>query len=299
VGSGANAATCWINVIVYPNEITNTVVITPTNPPPPPTLVSGGLAFQLDSSKPYGPWPTNTCSMTTWEDLTQNTSDAGMNNFACTASSGWNGTGVPASPYRLEFDGTNDFLRVADTPVLHPTEVTVCAWVKMNSQASNKKCGNSNVNYQYIAFKRNHRMGGFEGFALVKGNVGNSFVFQVTSSEGVQGGVGAFTATQVGQWYYTCGSFGYPTARIYVNGAKEGSGTHAHPLDIDNRPLFIGRSGECGGNGEANWDSYFNGAIADVQIYNRVLSDDEVFQNCQASEGKFTNAATSPLCHRY
>jgi hypothetical protein len=228
--------------------------------------------------------------------------DANLNSFACTANSGWNGTGNITNPYRLEFDGSSDYVQVPDSTTsttLRPSDVTVCAWVKLNSQRSARTC-NTNVdpNYQYIVFKQNNRRDGFEGFALVKGQSGG-FAFQVTSSTGTQGAGGGYTTTTVGSWYYACGSFGGRTIRVYVNGKLENSSDHPFSLDLSTRPVYVGRSGQCGQSStDANWDSFFNGAISDVQIYNRVLSDAEIYRNCQASEGKFIDRTTTSLCRQ-
>jgi hypothetical protein len=61
-----------------------------------------------------------------------------------------------------------------------------------------------------------------------------------------------------------------------VNGNLERTTGHTDPIAYDTtRPLYIGRSGECG-NGNAIWDARLNGALDDIRIYNRELSQDEV-----------------------
>lgn len=54
---------------------------------------------------------------TSWLDLTLNGYNATLTNTAGLATSGWAGAGTAASPYRMVFDGTNDYLALGSSVI--------------------------------------------------------------------------------------------------------------------------------------------------------------------------------------
>lgn len=66
---------------------------------------------------------------TTWQDLTVFNWDGTLTNFSFGGSTGWLGAGTVASPYRLGFDGTNDYI---DLGLLGntSTSLTLESWYK-------------------------------------------------------------------------------------------------------------------------------------------------------------------------
>jgi hypothetical protein len=54
--------------------------------------------------------------------------------------------------------------------------------------------------------------------------------------------------------------------RFYLNGVLTQSNAFA-AADNGDRPLFIGRTGECNGPGEGDWDAFLNGWVDDVRLY--------------------------------
>src|SRR4051812_22142231 len=103
-----------------------------------------------------------------------------------TLQGGATGTAAGEVNTAFSFDGTNSFVQIPDSTLLHPTNLTIEAWVLftgLDSQAS----GNSPAGDQYIVFKQNTRSGDFEGFDLSKTRRSGSDVFRflVTSAAGV------------------------------------------------------------------------------------------------------------------
>jgi glucose/arabinose dehydrogenase len=76
-----------------------------------------------------------------WADLTGNGHDGTLFNFAGDASSGWQGDGTVADPYRLEFDGGGDqrvTIPAGSVPELNQTPTqphTMTAWFKTSPTA--------------------------------------------------------------------------------------------------------------------------------------------------------------------
>ncbi len=86
----------------------------------------------------------------------------------------------------FSFDGTNNFVQIPDSPLLHPTNLTIEAWVRFTGLDS-YSTGGSPPGDQYIVFKQNTRSGNFEGFDLSKTRFsnGDGFRFAVSSQLGV------------------------------------------------------------------------------------------------------------------
>lgn len=66
---------------------------------------------------------------TTWEDLSGNNYDGTLTNFTFGGSYGWQGTGVSSNPYRLVFDGINDYVDLGSTAST-ATNLTYETWYK-------------------------------------------------------------------------------------------------------------------------------------------------------------------------
>src|ERR1051325_1111091 len=122
----------------------------------------------------------------------------------------------------FSFDGTNSYVQIADSAVLHPTNLTIEAWVLftgLDSQAS----GASPDGDQYIVFKQNTRSGDFEGFDLSKTRRSGSDVFRllITSAAGVTTPIFSSTTISTGVWYHVAGVRGTNFTQLYVNGQLE------------------------------------------------------------------------------
>lgn len=75
----------------------------------------------------------------------------------------------------------------------------------------------------------------------------------------------------VNQWVNICASFDGETRRFYVDGVRIASITSPPARVVLDKPLYIGAL-----KYSALADSFFHGAIDDLRIYNRALTDNEV-----------------------
>jgi Concanavalin A-like lectin/glucanases superfamily/Domain of unknown function (DUF4214)/Right handed beta helix region len=171
----------------------------------------------------------------------------------------------------FQFDGTDSSVSIPDSPSLKPAAVTVSAFAQFT--ALNAPVTPSASGLQYLVFKQNSRVGNFEGYALYKlrFNGGDHFVFQVTSQDGRSAFAFSPANIQQGVWYHVAGSYDGQTAKIYVNGALAGSAPGGFPLDYGPNPVFFGTSGQ------SFFDGKFYGLLDEVSLYNRALSDNEIF----------------------
>ncbi|MDD5627056.1 MAG: LamG domain-containing protein [Patescibacteria group bacterium] len=212
------------------------------------------------------------------DEKKDNTCSGGVNDVCNTSGNGNDGanTGGPVwksaaschSGSCLSFDGTDDYVNVADSDNLsfttgYPTDTsaTVCAWIKANSFSANStivsKVGSS---YEWELY-----------------NVAGSGVgFWMLSSGGAPyiGRYAPFPSTNV--WHYICGVYDGSKVvsgiKVYIDGIRsdtsnDTSGTYAGCSNT-NVPVNIGRRNVP--------DSYFNGLIDDVRIYNYVRTPAQI-----------------------
>jgi len=86
------------------------------------------------------------------------------------------------------------------------------------------------------------------------------------------------TTVNTGAWFYGAATYDGSNVRMYVNGILES--TTARTGTITPGVLHVGSN--SGASSE-----YFNGTLGLVRLYNRTLSDTEIYQNFQAVRGRF------------
>ena len=160
------------------------------------------------------------------------------------------------------FDGVDDYAsgNTAGLP-LASSPRTISAWVKAGSGTQNR--------------------------AIIRYGAGSSSDFQLfvdASNRAAAGnGNGSITGTSSlsdGRWHYVVGVYegsGTNTARIYVDGVLQNSGTIT-TLDTANGSFSIGAFSGGGG--------YFNGLIDEVAVYNRVHTVDEITKSYNDGLGR-------------
>jgi hypothetical protein len=203
-------------------------------------------------------------------------------------------TGLPPvlfkDPGAFSFAGqtdTDDGIQIPDSATLHPAAISIALWVRFASQAASSICGTPNPNSQYLVERRNSRgsAGMFEALALIKKEDGT--ITFVMYSDVADAGAQAFATSQtalttqdLGKWFHIVATYdGSTEMHLFVNGVRERTTPYTLPIAYDpGWPFFLGRTGECGLTNGATWDARLNGALDDVRIYNRALTDDEVAQ---------------------
>jgi hypothetical protein len=136
----------------------------------------------------------------------------------------------------------------------------------------------SNVKYDNVSgwggIFGNQSGGGFIHFQTYSGTM-NVYIY------GPNLPVVASTATLVsGTWYNLGFTFDGTTAKIYQDGTALNTGTTSSTTNISSAStMSLGRV--------YSGDRYFNGNIADLKIYNRGLTAEEVLQNFNAQKSRF------------
>lgn len=172
---------------------------------------------------------------------------------------------IPSTSHALSFDGTDDYVNVGTVSSLHAStsDLTISAWIKPT---------NVSVGSRYIVINSNIGGGVIPWGLELNSTAGRVSYLQNGTGGGTVRVVGA-TTLQVDKWYHVVATRKFEStlvwpSKVYVNGVLDGSGTVAR-AGTTNQTVAIGRLGL----GNTN---FFQGEIADVRIYNRQLSDQEI-----------------------
>ena len=224
-------------------------------------IVKEGLVLQLDAANAKDKLRANadgTCTNTTWPDLSGNGNDGTLANFSsCGASSGWNGDGSVGDPYRLKFGGDGDKTTIPTSTSLEAggDNYTFELWVNVQSSTKLRTPIVDSSGYPWFQLK-----------------AGRSVTYRINSNDSID------ISTLPTGWHHIILIGSSDGAKVYINGSL--AGQHA---------TIAGFSGEVSiGNRLGSSSSYSNLAKSYIAKYNRALSTDEIKQNCNALEHRFT-----------
>jgi hypothetical protein len=149
------------------------------------------------------------------------------------------------------FDGTDDNMTANDSASLDITNaITVSAWI------------NVNVSDSGIISK--------DDYALWVDNNTNIQPFFQIYDNGTAYQVQGDDILPAGGWLHLVGTYDGETIKLHINGTLNESLSHTGSIDTNNSPLTIGDL--------PNFSGYFaGGTFDDIRIYDRALSDREVF----------------------
>ena len=225
-----------------------------------PKIVTSGLLLALDAADKLS-YPG---SGTTWRDLSGNNNTGTLTNGP-TFSAGNMGS--------ISFDGTNDYVNVPYSSILNtPNGATYEVWIKPTVATTgtflNRGTSDSGAtpdNPRFIAY-----------------STGN--LYFDWSSPGVDIYLETSTGVTLGRWNQVIG-LATPSAqlRTFVNG-----GETSYSGRVNSLPSTLPNTSTALEIGAATWaPSYFNGGIAIVRLYNRVLSSSEILFNYNATKNRF------------
>ncbi|HEX6752910.1 MAG TPA: LamG-like jellyroll fold domain-containing protein [Solirubrobacterales bacterium] len=155
----------------------------------------------------------------------------------------------------VNFDGKDDHVSISPVAALNMTsEVTLEAWIKADA-------------LQGAVLRRNNS---YELRAQSDGSV----LFRVWVGEEVRSLTSAEGKVKTGTTYHVAGTYDGSTMRIYVNGQEIASKAQAGSMTHNSNTLYIGR------NDFSN--TYFDGVIDDVAIYDQALSEAALDQHYES-----------------
>ena len=193
----------------------------------------------------------------------------------------------------MEFDGSDDSIDVGSDPALEPSAISICLWLKTTSVARN----------DFLVEKT--------------ASAGSAYAVTLASTESSPENVGQiefqffrygyweklFSTGTVndGLWHHIVVTYADPTASIYIDGALDSSAVLGGSLPYGGTYNFYLGQYHFGAG------AYFNGALDEVMIYDRVLTSEDISAlayngaptnslagqfravSIEASTGRFTN----------
>lgn len=178
----------------------------------------------------------------------------------------------------FSFNGADSYVQVNDSSSLDMTDaITIEAWIKpdaydpIEGQSVVTKLGGRTAERSYTMFLASD----------------GKLYFGTVNSAGAGGKWIPGPVIPLNQWAHVAGvkDAGSTSARIYVNGALAASGTVEHPIYKSAASIGIGTFVQ----GFDAWpnEGFFHGAIDEVSIYNRALTQSEIQSIFNAgSDGK-------------
>jgi hypothetical protein len=251
-------------------------------------LTPAQIAYEYNRGKPLGWWRLDECQGSTAYDASGNGNDGtitiggtGDNTSEGTCSSGtgteaWNNGTTGKRNASLDFDGTDDYVQTADSNEFSfgdgsttDQPFSVSTWVNMDDatwfEIIHKDTDSGSIAAEWSLFTD----GSDNLFFEMYDNGFTNFIGQSTNST---------LTTKQNNWTHIVGTYDGSGSSsgidIYINGilqasSSETGGSYAamHPLSSD---VHIGAYLESGS------ESYANGQIDDVRIYNYALSQNQV-----------------------
>jgi hypothetical protein len=184
---------------------------------------------------------------------------SGLGNNATLNGAAWTAEGAFGGA--LAFDGVNDLLRVAPAGSLNAGQVTIEAWVlptTVNGWRNvllKQYTTNSSQGLTYALYANSDTDGGVGVYVRPSG----------WSSDQHVATVDRLTANE---WHHLAATYNGAVLRLYVDGFLVASKNVTTPISNSTLPLFIG--------GNPLWGEFFQGAIDEVRVYNRALSEGEI-----------------------
>jgi len=174
----------------------------------------------------------------------------------------------------LSFDGIDDYVNVGNDPNLQITSaITLEAWIKTPSYWSKQ--------YPTVVSKANYSGSDWDGEYWI--TIGRPYGGKVTFAFAPAGGNAidhwSNSSLSPNTWYHIAATFddSADKVKIYINGLLDKEFTETQKPAVTNYPVRIGQ----GGN-DSYQNTWFNGIIDEVRIYNRALSASEILEHYQS-----------------
>tara|TARA_R110001606_G_scaffold218628_2_gene366396 strand:- start:4479 stop:5156 length:678 start_codon:yes stop_codon:yes gene_type:complete len=162
----------------------------------------------------------------------------------------------------FDFDGTDDYMTTNINANDYQTAFTVLFWVNFDGFGS----GNIPIGRHY----GNERFYfGTQDSTYMKAGIGDSYTFDSIAH-----------GLSTGEWSNFCYTRSGTTNTLYINALQKGTFT-SNWSGTNTTQVYIGALNNSGAS------QYLNGKLANIQMYNRALSANEVLHNYNALKGRF------------
>jgi hypothetical protein len=171
----------------------------------------------------------------------------------------------PEGRSALQFDGVNDHGQATDTPALRLTgDFTISFWMKKHAEAADwsRLVGKGNVSLRnYCIWEE---AGSGTRLLVQQYNASGTPVLNLYSTTGLA----------LHTWYHVVAVREGAAVRLYLNGVLDAAGTASGTAATSTHPFTLAYAGH---------HAFFPGALDDVRLYNRALSEVEIPQLYRAT----------------
>ena len=228
-----------------------------------PCAVTDGLKLYLDAQN-VNSYPG---TGTTWYDISGNSNHATFVNSPV----------YYANPTaNMTFNGTNAYMTIARSSSMSPTAgITQEIWFKYDSSLTN-------IHFTGVQYGNSY---------------GNSYgiwseTTNLIAAVNISGTLNYFSSSVsfiINTWYHCVHTYDGTIQKLYLNGnllnSMSTSGSIAY--DVNNTLVTIGSDFQGAGyNSGVSW--FLNGKLAQVRIYDRALSSDEINQNYNSTKKRYS-----------
>ena len=215
-------------------------------------IIKNGLVFNMDAANRASYVPDATTSFNTI-NLSESGSFVNDPTFIS----------PPTSASCWDFDGSDDYINCGTDSSLKPTSAySVSGWFKLDGLVATQKTIISNDNNSgYMTWVANDKLWFYHfdtGWRTITSN----------------------TTLVADTWYHFALTWDLSstTGKMYINGVYDNQNTSFNQVTYLSTPVYIGTYGPS---------VYYEGNIANVQIYSRTLSSTEVLHNYNALKSRF------------
>jgi hypothetical protein len=167
----------------------------------------------------------------------------------------------------LNFNSTNNYIEIPNNAVLNQTEmITVSAWIKLNKTVAEQT-------YQHIIINKSD-WNNKDGYQLLLNKpYSSNLIFRILYENSFKDVTWDASGLQTDAWYYIVGTYdkNKKEAKLYVDGELKNISYLDKSIDTTSSNLIVGGKGA----------NYFNGAIDEVKVYVKALSEEEIYDYYQ------------------
>jgi len=235
--------------------------------------IAKGLEFSQTiqntiGSEAVGIWDFDNC---TAQDSSGYGNNGTINGAVCSSDTPYSAIGQGTGKNSLSFDGTDDYVNVANSTSLTPTSaITIESWVRIDTTPTNPN------QYRGIVWKSSSTdPDQHVAYALaLHTTTTHAKFFLSTDSPTLNGqNITSASALPLNTWSFITGTYESSTGtmKLYINGAlsKTGSLTAGATIRVSTSAVRIGINHTA---------DYFDGLVDDVRVYSQALTQSQIQQ---------------------